>query len=56
MDFFPRDRLLATLGRVGLGHAQCMEHEEMPRSGHVMMASLAKFGPMYSPPFTSPWI
>ena len=56
MDFFSRDGLLATLGRVGLGHAQGMEHGEMPRSGHVMMAILPKFGPMYSPPCTSPWI
>ena len=29
------------------GHPQCMELEVVPKSGHVIVASLVKFDPMY---------
>ena len=29
------------------GHPECMELEVVPKSGHVIVASLVKFDPMY---------
>ena len=31
-----------------LGHLQCMEHEGVLRLGHVIVATLVKFSPVYS--------